>query len=144
MREDASISINEIQEQIIREMARLDDWMEKYEYLIDLGRDLPPMETALRRDEYSIAGCQSQVWLMPRMRDGRMNYVADSDAKITRGIIALVLRVLNNQPPRDIAAAELYFLDRTGLRSNLSPSRANGLAAIVKQMKAAAAARMNT
>jgi cysteine desulfuration protein SufE len=134
------MKINDIQEQIIEEMSRLDDWIAKYEYLIGLGKDLTPLTEDLRTEENALPGCQSNVWLIPEMAGDAMSYLADSDSLITRGILALLLRVLNHQPPREIVECDLYMLDRIGLSTNLSPSRANGLVAMVRQMKASAAA----
>ncbi len=125
-----------VQEQIIADFAIFDDWMDKYNYLIELGNSLPPIEGAHRTDRYAISGCQSRVWLDARTDDeGRVWFGADSDAIITKGIISLLIKVLNGRTPREILDADLYFIDRIGLRENLSPTRANGLAAMVKQMK---------
>jgi cysteine desulfuration protein SufE len=134
------MTINDIQDRIIEEMSRLDDWLSKYEYLIHLGRHFTPLAEDLRTDENAMPGCQSNVWLTAETSGDVMSFQADSDSLITRGMLALLLRVLNHQSPRDIAECDLYFLERIGLRNNLSPSRANGLAAMVKQLKAFAAA----
>ncbi len=112
-----------------------DDWLDKYNYLIDLGNALPEIDPAHRTESYAISGCQSRVWLDARMEDGKVYYSADSDAIITKGIISLLIKVLNGRTPAEILAADLYFIDRTGLRENLSPTRANGLNAMLKQMK---------
>ncbi len=125
-----------IQEQIIADFALFDDWMDKYNYLIELGSALPPIDPAHRTEKYAINGCQSRVWLAARLDDdGRVWFTADSDAIITKGIISLLIKVLNGRTPREILDADLYFIDRVGLRDNLSPTRANGLGAMVKQMR---------
>ena len=129
------MSINEIQDAIIDEFSVFDDWLDKYDYLIELGRELPPIDEKHRNDQYVIKGCQSRVWVDAELRDGRIYYTADSDAIITKGIIALLIRVLNGQTPDDILSADLYFIDRIGLKENLSPTRANGLLAMIKQMR---------
>ena len=127
-------NINAKQDEIIIEFSRLDDWFEKYEYLINLGQTLPDEYRASRIEQNQINGCQSQVWLKTEQKDDRVYYTADSDALITRGILALLLKVLNGQRQKDIKNCDLYFINKTGLASNLSPSRANGLSLIVKQM----------
>lgn len=129
------MSINEIQDAIIDEFSVFDDWLDKYDYLIELSRELPPIDEKHRTDQYVIKGCQSRVWVDAELRDGRIYYTADSDAIITKGIIALLIRVLGGQTPDDILAADLHFIDRIGLKENLSPTRANGLLAMIKQMK---------
>lgn len=129
------MSINEIQDAIIDEFSVFDDWLDKYDYLIELSRELPPIDEKHRNDQYVIKGCQSRVWVDAELRDGRIYYTADSDAIITKGIIALLIRVLSGQTPDDILAADLHFIDRIGLKENLSPTRANGLLAMIKQMK---------
>jgi len=123
------------QDEIIGEMSGLEDWLAKYEYLVALGRELRTPENGIRTEENAIAGCQSSVWISAKLWDGRIRLAADSDAVITRGIIALLLRVLDGRTPGEVAAAELYFLDRTGLRTHLSPARANGLAAMVRKIR---------
>ncbi len=133
------MTINEQQDNVIREMSQLGDWFDKYEYLIALGRDLPPLPREYRTDEYAISGCQSAVWIVATPDGDWLRLAADSDALITKGILALLLRVLNDQPAHKIADADLYFIEKTGLGPNLSPSRANGLAAIVKHIKNCAA-----
>jgi len=129
------MSINEIQDAIIDEFSVFDDWLDKYDYLIELSRELPPIDEKHRNDQYVIKGCQSRVWVDAELREGRIYYTADSDAIITKGIIALLIRVLNGQTPDDILSADLYFIDRIGLKENLSPTRANGLLAMIKQMR---------
>ena len=129
------MSINEIQDAIIDEFSIFDDWLDKYDYLIELSRELPPIDEKHRNDQYVIKGCQSRVWVDAELREGRIYYTADSDAIITKGIIALLIRVFNGQTPDDILSADLYFIDRIGLKENLSPTRANGLLAMIKQMR---------
>ena len=125
-----------VQEQIIADFALFDDWMDKYNYLIELGNSLPPIDPAHRTERYAISGCQSRVWLAGTLSDdGRVWFEADSDAIITKGIVSLLIKVLSGRTPREILDTELYFIDRIGLRENLSPTRANGLAAMVKQVK---------
>jgi cysteine desulfuration protein SufE len=133
-------TIHEIEQEIIDEFAIYDDWMEKYEYIIDLGKDLPLIDSTLKTDDRLIKGCQSRVWVNAEFKDGKMIYTADSDAIITKGIIGLLIRVLSNQPPADIVKAELQFIKAIGLQEHLSPTRANGLVSMVKQMKLAALA----
>ncbi len=125
-----------IQEQIIADFELFDDWLDKYNYLIELGGALPPIDPAHRTEQYAISGCQSRVWLGAQFSDGGgVTFSADSDAIITKGIISLLIRVLSGRTPREILDADLYFIDRIGLRENLSPTRANGLAAMLKQMR---------
>lgn len=133
-----SKKINKIQDEIIDEFSTLNDWFDKYEYLINRGKSLEPLDEKLKSEENSISGCQSQVWIKAEMRDERIHYLADSDSLITKGMISLLLRVLNNQFPEDIVNSDLYFIDKIGLNSNLSPARANGLMSIVKQIKSSA------
>jgi len=129
------MTINEIQNQIIEEFAVFDEWMDKYEYLIDLSKDLPVVADAFKTDEYLIKGCQSRVWLQAQLVGECIMFSADSDAMITRGIVALLIRVLNNRKPSEILNNDLYFIDQVGLSQNLSPTRSNGLLAMIKQMK---------
>ena len=124
------------EKEIISEFEIFDNWMEKYEYLIDLGKDLPIIESSYKQDENLIKGCQSRVWLFAEYDEGKVSFFADSEAIITKGIIALLIRVLNHQPPRHIIDAELNFINKIGLPYHLSPTRANGLLEMVKQMKA--------
>ena len=124
------------EKEIISEFEIFDNWMEKYEYLIDLGKDLPIIESSYKQDENLIKGCQSRVWLFAEYNQGKVSFFADSEAIITKGIIALLIRVLNHQPPRHIIDAELNFINKIGLTNHLSPTRANGLLEMVKQMKA--------
>jgi len=129
------MTINEAQDEIIEEFDTLGDWMEKYEYIIQLGKDLPLIDEQYRKDENLIKGCQSRVWLHSEYKDGRIFFTADSDALITKGLVSMVIRVLSGHTPREIADAELYFVDKIGLRSHLSPTRSNGLLSMLKQMK---------
>jgi cysteine desulfuration protein SufE len=129
------MTIDEIQEQIISEFEVFSDWMERYEYLIDIGRSLPPLNAAYRKPEYLIEGCQSKVWLYPSFNDGVITFSADSDALITKGIAALLVRVFSGHTPDEIINANIYFIEKIGLRENLSPTRSNGLLAMMKQIK---------
>ena len=126
---------DKVQEEIIDEFSIFDDWLDKYDYLISLSDQLPAIAPEHRTEQYVIQGCQSRVWVDARLEGGRVYYSADSDAIITKGIISLLIRVLNGRTPREILDTELYFIDAIGLSANLSPTRANGLAAMVKQMR---------
>lgn len=128
-------SIAEIQEELIEEFDMFSDWMEKYEYLIDLGKDLPLIDPQYKVEENIIKGCQSQVWVHGEIEGDKIIFTADSDAILTKGIIALMIRVLSNQTPEAILNANMDFIDTIGLKEHLSPTRANGLLAMVKQMK---------
>jgi cysteine desulfuration protein SufE len=127
--------LDAVQEAIIAEMSGLGDALATYEYLVRVGRDLTVDDNGLRTDEHSVSGCQSRVWVRTELDDGHLRVFADSDAMITRGIIALLLRVLDRQSPADIADVDLYFLRETGLSEHLSPARANGLQAIVTRIR---------
>jgi cysteine desulfuration protein SufE len=129
------MSIQEEQDIIIKEFEVFDDWLDRYEYLIELSKDLEPLDPKYKTSEYLITGCQSRVWLTAEMKNGVVVYHAETDAIITKGIISLLIRVLSGQKPVDISDADLYFIDKTGLRQNLSPTRSNGLLSMVKQMK---------
>ena len=129
------MSIKEIQEEIIEEFAMFDDWMQKYDYLIELSKDIPLISEEYRLNENLIKGCQSKVWLHARQIDGKMIYTADSDAIITKGIAALLIRVLSEQKAEDILENEMYFIDAIGLKEHLSMTRSNGLVSMIKQMK---------
>ncbi len=129
------MTIDEIQNEIIDEFADVDDWMDRYAMIIDLGNTLPPIDPRYKTPEHLIEGCQSRVWLNAELRDGKVYYTADSDAIIVKGIISLLIKVLNGHTPAEIAGSDLYFIDRIGLAENLSPTRSNGLLAMVKQMK---------
>lgn len=137
------MTLTEVQDQIIDEFSVFDEWLDKYDYLIDLSKELPVIDEKHRTDQYVIKGCQSRVWVDARMEDGKIYFSADSDAIITKGIIALLIRVLNGRTPQEILDCDLYFIDRIGLRENLSPTRANGLLAMINQMKLYALAFQN-
>ena len=128
-------SINEIQDEIIDEFSMFDDWMQRYEYMIELGKSLELVDEKYKTDEYTIKGCQSKVWVFAELKDQLIQFTADSDAIITKGIIALLLRVFSGQKPKDILDTELYFIDQIGLKEHLSPTRANGLLSMIKQIK---------
>ena len=129
-------NIADIEKDLAEEFELFDDWADKYEYIIELGQKLPPLDDAYRTDDYKIKGCQSSVWLHAVEKDGRINFMADSDSTFVKGEIALLIRVLSGQTPADIAAAKLEFIDTIGLRQHIAVTRANGLAAMIKQMKA--------
>ena len=128
-------TIQEKQEEIVSEFEMFDDWMAKYEYLIDLGKDLPLIKEELKTDERLIEGCQSRVWLNADFNDGKMQFSADSEAIITKGIIGLLIRVLNDEHPETILKTDLNFISDIGLQEHLSPTRANGLNGMIKKMK---------
>ena len=129
------MTIKEIQEEIIDEFSMFDDWMERYEYIIDLGKSLPIIDAQYKLDENLINGCQSKVWLYSELENDTIKYTADSDAILTKGIVALLLRVYSGQKPADILTAETNFIDQIGLKEHLSPTRANGLVSMIKQLK---------
>lgn len=129
------MTINEIQDEIIEEFSDFDDWMDRYAYIIDLGNALPPIDEKYKTPAHLIEGCQSRVWVNAELIDGKVHFTADSDAIIVKGIISMLVKVLNDQTPDDILASELYFIDRVGLSEHLSPTRSNGLTAMVKQMR---------
>ena len=137
------MTINQIQDEIIEEFELLEDWLDRYELLIDYGKGLPAFPEELRTKQNLIDGCQSQVWFVASLQDGRIVYQADSEAALVKGIVALLLRVLNNQSPKDIVGADLYFIQKIGLQEHLSPTRSNGLAAMLHQMKLYALALLN-
>ena len=137
------MTINEAQDDIIGEFSVFDEWLDKYEYLIELSGSLPAIGEEHRNEQFLIRGCQSRVWVDAELRDGKIYFTADSDAIITKGIIALLIRVLSGRTPQEIVDSDLYFIDRIGLRENLSPTRANGLLAMIKQMKLYALAYQN-
>ncbi|HKK89133.1 MAG TPA: SufE family protein [Saprospiraceae bacterium] len=129
-------SIEEKQQEVVEEFAFFDDWMSKYEYIIDLGKNLPVIDEDKKTEDYRIKGCQSQVWLDASLNDeGLVDFKADSDAVITKGIISLLIRVLSGHKPQDITKADLHFIEEIGLREHLSPTRSNGLLSMVKKMK---------
>ena len=137
------MTINEAQDEIIGEFSVFDEWLDKYEYLIELSGSLPAIGEEHRNEQFLIRGCHSRVWVDAELRDGKIYFTADSDAIITKGIIALLIRVLSGRTPQEIVDSDLYFIDRIGLRENLSPTRANGLLAMIKQMKLYALAYQN-
>lgn len=132
------MTLEEKQIQIVEEFGIFDDWMDKYEYIIELGKELPIIEEADKSDDKLIEGCQSRVWLDSSMEGDKMKFVADSDAIITKGIIGLLIRVMNNETPKTIATADLHFISDIGLQEHLSPTRANGLASMVQKLKMSA------
>ena len=129
------MTINEIQDEIIEEFSGFDDWMAKYQLLIDLGNEQAPLDEKYKTESNLIDGCQSRVWLQCDYSDGLLHFTAESDALIVKGIIALLIRVLSDHTPQEIIDADLYFIDRIGLKEHLSPTRSNGLLAMMKQMK---------
>lgn len=129
------MTINEIQDEIIEEFADFSDWMDKYQLLIDLGNEQSPLDERYKTESNLIAGCQSRVWLQADYVDGVINFTAESDALIVKGIVALLIRVLSGHTPQEILNADLYFIDSIGLKDHLSPTRSNGLLAMVKQMR---------
>lgn len=128
-------TINELQDEIIDEFSVFDDWMDKYSLLIDMGRNLPPLDEDVKTPDNRIEGCQSNVWLAAHMEDGRLQFVADSDAVLVKGIVSVLVNILTDHTPDEILSADLYCIDRIGLKEHLSPTRSNGLLAMVKQMK---------
>ncbi len=129
------MTVQDLQEEIREEFAMFDDWDERYQYIIDLGKSLPLIDPIYRTDDHIIKGCQSKVWLHAEAREGRVWFTADSDAIITKGIIAILIRVFSGQKPSDIVNADTSFIDDIGLKEHLSPTRANGLVSMVKQIK---------
>lgn len=129
------MTIKEQQDRIIEDFEVFGDWMEKYEYIIQLGKDLPLIDPKYKTDDNLIRGCQSKVWLHAELQDGKLVFTADSDAVITKGLVSLVIQVLSGHAPKEIAETEIYFIDAIGLTSHLSPTRSNGLLSMLKQMK---------
>lgn len=129
------MTIQEIQDTIIEEFRIFDDWLDKYQYIIDISKELPLIDSEYKQEKYLIKGCQSQVWLFAELHNNKIIYKADSDAIVTKGIIALLIRVLSHRSPEEIMNADLYFIKEIGLQENLSPTRSNGLLAMIKQMK---------
>ncbi len=129
------MSIEEKQQAVIEEFSMFDDWMDKYSYLIELGKDLPLIDEKYKTNQYLISGCQSRVWLHAEYKDGKVFFAADSDAVITKGIISLLIRVLSGHTPAEILNAKFDFLEKTGLNEHLSPTRSNGLLSMIKQMQ---------
>lgn len=132
------MTLEEKQQEIIQDFAIFDDWMEKYEYIIELGKELPIIEADKKTEDRLIIGCQSQVWLDSSLDNGKMQFYADSDAIITKGIIGLLIRVLNNETPEDIAKVDLHFIREIGLQEHLSITRSNGLVSMIKKIKMSA------
>ena len=128
-------SINDIQNEVIDEFSFFTDWMEKYEHIIEFGKQLSPIEEAYKIEDNLVKGCQSRVWLHAETENGLLHFKADSDAIITKGLVGLMVRVLSGHAPEEIAKADLYFVDRIGLKEHLSPNRANGLVSMIKKMK---------
>ena len=129
------MTISEVQDKIIEEFSLFDDWMDKYNLLIDIGKELPVIDPKYKVKDFLIEGCQSKVWLYPEFDGKLITFTADTDAIITRGIVALLIKVLSNRSPQEIISTDLYFIDKIGLRQNLSPTRSNGLLSMVRQMK---------
>lgn len=129
------MTIQEIQQEIVEEFALFDEWMDKYEHIIELGKDLPLIDEQYKTDENLIKGCQSKVWLHAELKDGKIIFTADSDAIITKGIVGLVIRVFSNHTPQEIIDANLFFIDQIGLQEHLSPTRSNGLLSMLKQIR---------
>lgn len=129
------MSITDIQNEIIEEFSIFDDWEERYQYMIDLGKDLPLIEAQYKTDSNLIKGCQSKVWVHAELKDDKIHFTADSDAIITKGIIAILIRVFSDQKPKDIIEADTGFIEKIGLKEHLSPTRANGLVSMIKQLK---------
>jgi len=129
------MTINEIQDQVIDEFALFDDWADKYEYIIDLGKKLPPLDAQYKTDDNKIKGCQSTVWLHAETKGNQLLFASDSEAVIVKGLASLLIRVLSGHTPEEIAQANLYFLDKIGMNQHLAQTRSNGLASMVKQMK---------
>jgi cysteine desulfuration protein SufE len=129
------MTLNETQHDIVEEFSVFEDWLDKYNYLIELGNELPEIDPSFKTSEYLINGCQSRVWLHADLKDGKLEFSADSDAVIVKGIVALLVKVLNGRTPDEILENELFFIDEIGLSQNLSPTRSNGLLAMVKKMR---------
>lgn len=129
------MTVNETQEKITEEFSSFEDWMEKYNLLIDMGKELPVVDPRFKTKDFLIEGCQSKVWLHPEFNNGIITFTADSDALITRGIVALLIRILSGRTPDEIISSELWFIDKIGLRQNLSATRSNGLLSMIRQMK---------
>jgi len=129
------VTISERQDELLEELNLFQDWTERYEYIIGLGKKLPPMDQSLQTEDHLIKGCQSQVWLDASLVDGKMLYLADSDSLITKGMIALFIRILNGQTAQDVLSTELTFIEKTGLKEHLAPTRANALTLMAAQMR---------
>ena len=129
------MTMQDVQKEILEEFSVYEDWMDKYGYLIELGNNLPELPAAEKTDEYLISGCQSRVWLVPELKDGKIWFRGESDAVIVKGLVALLLRVASGRTPKELIENEMYFVDELGLKQHLSPTRSNGLLAMVKQMR---------
>jgi cysteine desulfuration protein SufE len=129
------MTIEEVQREITEEFSAFEDWMDKYAYLIELGNTLPELDAVFKTDAYLIKGCQSRVWLVPEMKDGKIWFSGESDAVIVKGLVALVLRVTSGRTPKELMESNLHFIDDIGLRQHLSPTRSNGLLSMVKQIR---------
>lgn len=129
------MTIKEKQDALIEDFELFDDWMDKYEHIIQMGKDLPPIEEQYKTDDNLIKGCQSRVWLHAEYKDGKIYFTADSDALITKGLVSMIVQVLSGHTPKEIVDADLYFVDAVGLKSHLSPTRSNGLVSMLKQIK---------
>jgi cysteine desulfuration protein SufE len=128
-------TIVEIQNEIVEDFSLFEEWLEKYEYIIEIGKKLSPIDEKLKKEEFLIKGCQSRVWLVPEFKDGKLFFTADSDAIITKGLISLLLKVYDNRTAKEIIENDLFFIEKIGLANNLSPTRANGLASMLQQIK---------
>lgn len=128
-------TINEVQDKIIEEFNAYEDWLDKYDRLIELGKEVPLIDEKYKTKDYQIKGCQSRVWLYPELKDGKLYFTADSDAVITKGLVALLIKVFSGRTPEEILNADIYFIDKIGLKEHLSPTRANGLLSMIKQIK---------
>lgn len=129
------MTIKEKQEEVISDFSVMENWMDKYEYIIQLGKELPLIDEKYKTDDHLIKGCQSRVWLHTEVKDGKLVFTGDSDAVITKGLVSLMISVLSGHTPQEIAEADIYFIDAIGLRNHLSPTRSNGLLSMLKQMK---------
>lgn len=129
------MTINEKQDELVEEFELLTDWVDKYEQIIQIGKDLPLIDEQYKEEKYLIKGCQSRVWLYPELKEGKLFFTADSDAIISKGLVSLIVRVLSGHSPIEIRDTDLYFIDRIGLKEHLSPTRSNGLVSMVKQIK---------
>lgn len=137
------MNIQEIENEVVEEFEMFEDWMQRYEHLIDLGKSMPMIEEKYKTEDKLIKGCQSQVWMHSELKDGKIFYTADSDAIITKGMVALMIRVLSNHTPQEIIDSKLDFIEKIGLTKHLSPTRSNGLLSMIKQMKLDALAYKN-
>jgi len=127
-------TIEQVQKEIVEDFSFFEEWMDKYEYIINLGKELTPIDNSLKTEEFLISGCQSRVWLIPEFKDNNLYFSADSDAIITKGIISMLVKVFSNRTPDEIRNSELFFINKIGLSENLSPTRANGLSSMIKKI----------